>query len=103
MVILSVNLNSIVADDVYRITEQANRTTCQYKRLKHHKVDEYRDVPLPYHIASQWKRIKKAGQSMYDVLSRCELRTSVATEGDRQLGEALCARNDLVAPRRPSP
>ncbi|MEU1932833.1 hypothetical protein ACH49O_19850 [Streptomyces coeruleorubidus] len=96
MVILSVNLNSIVADDVYRITEQVNRTTGQYKRLKHHKVDEYRDVPLParvkqgiewyadkhgtvdgyllrhpsdptrtfphYHIANQWKQIKKAGQ-----------------------------------------
>ncbi|WP_329296004.1 tyrosine-type recombinase/integrase [Streptomyces pseudovenezuelae] len=93
----AVNVNNIVADDVYRITEQVNRTTCQYDRLKHRRPDEYRDVPLPahtrrtiewyadkhgtvdgyllrhpgdpsrtfphYHIANQWKRIKKAGQT----------------------------------------
>ncbi|MEU9330981.1 tyrosine-type recombinase/integrase [Streptomyces canus] len=93
----AVNLNNIVADDVYRIGEQVNRTTSQYDRLKHRKPDEYRDVPLPartrrtiewyadkhgtvdgyllrhpgdpsrpfphYHIANQWKRIKKAGQT----------------------------------------
>lgn len=41
----AVNLNNIVADDVYRITEQVNRTTCRYERLKHRKVGEYRDVP----------------------------------------------------------
>ncbi|MFE1241310.1 hypothetical protein [Streptomyces tendae] len=41
----TVNLNNIVADDVYRITEQVNRTTCQYERLKHRKAGEYRDVP----------------------------------------------------------
>ncbi|MER6492914.1 tyrosine-type recombinase/integrase [Streptomyces griseorubiginosus] len=43
----AVNLNNIVADDVYRISEQVNRTTGQYERLKHRKVDEYRDTPLP--------------------------------------------------------
>ncbi|GGU08148.1 hypothetical protein [Streptomyces coeruleorubidus] len=41
----AVNLDNIVADDVYRITEQVNRTTCQYERLKHRKVGEYRDAP----------------------------------------------------------
>ncbi|WP_326686166.1 hypothetical protein OIE63_02855 [Streptomyces sp. NBC_01795] len=46
----AVNLNNIVADDVYRITEQVNRTTCQYERLKHRKVGEYRDVPLPARV-----------------------------------------------------
>ncbi|MGX1479389.1 UNVERIFIED_CONTAM: hypothetical protein RKD50_008197 [Streptomyces canus] len=45
----AVNLNNIVADDVYRITEQVNRTTRQYERLKHRRLDEYRDVPLPAH------------------------------------------------------
>ncbi|MEU2537879.1 hypothetical protein [Streptomyces iakyrus] len=43
----AVNLNDIVADDVYRITEQVNRTTSQYERLKHCKVGERRDVPCP--------------------------------------------------------
>ncbi|MFF4780714.1 tyrosine-type recombinase/integrase [Streptomyces griseorubiginosus] len=46
----AVNLNNIVADDVYRISEQVNRTTGQYERLKHRKVGEYRDVPLPARV-----------------------------------------------------
>ncbi|MFD7552026.1 tyrosine-type recombinase/integrase [Streptomyces sp. NPDC059816] len=43
----AVNLNNLVANDVYRITEQVNQTTRQYARLKHRKAGEYRDVPLP--------------------------------------------------------
>lgn len=43
----AVNLRNIVAHDVYRITEQVNHTSGQYARLKHRKVGEYRDVPLP--------------------------------------------------------
>lgn len=46
----AVDLDNIVADDVHRITEQVNRTTCQYGRLKHRKVGEYRDVPLPARV-----------------------------------------------------
>ncbi|MEU1145271.1 tyrosine-type recombinase/integrase [Streptomyces sp. NPDC005863] len=41
------NLHNIVADDVYRVTEQVNQTTGQYAPLKHRKKNEYRDVPLP--------------------------------------------------------
>ncbi|BAJ26420.1 MULTISPECIES: site-specific integrase [Kitasatospora] len=44
---LAVNIDNIVADDVYRVTEQVNHATKTYARLKHRKVDEYRDVPLP--------------------------------------------------------
>ncbi|MFJ4879587.1 tyrosine-type recombinase/integrase [Streptomyces sp. NPDC088745] len=44
---LAVNVRNIVADDVHRITEQVNHTTHAYARLKHRKVNEYRDVPLP--------------------------------------------------------
>ncbi|MEU6234750.1 tyrosine-type recombinase/integrase [Kitasatospora sp. NPDC047058] len=43
----AVNINNIVADDVYRVTEQVNQATWSYARLKHRKVGEYRDVPLP--------------------------------------------------------
>ena len=46
----AVNVKNIVADDVYRITEQVNQTTRQYGRLKHRKAGEYRDVPLPAQI-----------------------------------------------------
>ncbi|CAL9654288.1 hypothetical protein SUDANB15_06705 [Streptomyces sp. enrichment culture] len=93
----AVNLDNIVADDVYHVTEQVNRTTCRYQRLKHRKPGEHHDVPLParvrqtiewhagrhgtldgyllrhsgdptrtfphYHIANQWQRIKKAGET----------------------------------------
>ncbi|MDH6114346.1 integrase [Kitasatospora sp. MAP12-15] len=46
----AVNLKNIVADDIYRITEQVNQTTKTYGRLKHRKAGEYRDVPLPARI-----------------------------------------------------
>ncbi|MFF4422256.1 tyrosine-type recombinase/integrase [Streptomyces sp. NPDC001549] len=41
------NINNIVADDAYRVSNQVNQTTKQYDRLKHRKPGEYRDVPLP--------------------------------------------------------
>ncbi|MCC0094594.1 tyrosine-type recombinase/integrase [Streptomyces flavotricini] len=46
----AVNVNNIVADDVYRVTEQVNQTTKHYERLKHRKPGEYRDVPLPARV-----------------------------------------------------
>ncbi|MFE9633657.1 tyrosine-type recombinase/integrase [Streptomyces sp. NPDC006463] len=55
----AVNLNNIVADDVYRVSEQVNQSTKQYDRLKHRKLGEYRDVPLP-------QRTKNAIESYAD-------------------------------------
>ncbi|MFK0113578.1 site-specific integrase [Streptomyces sp. NPDC091217] len=46
----AVNLSNIVADDVYRITEQVNQTTGQYAPLKHRGPNDYRDVPLPAQV-----------------------------------------------------
>ncbi|MFF4019769.1 tyrosine-type recombinase/integrase [Streptomyces sp. NPDC001843] len=46
----AVNINNIVADDVYRVTEQAVMSTRQYGPLKHRKAGEYRDVPLPAQV-----------------------------------------------------
>ncbi|MFD8703661.1 tyrosine-type recombinase/integrase [Kitasatospora sp. NPDC059648] len=43
----AVNVNNIVAEDVYRVTEQVNQTTKGYAPLKHRKEGDYRDVPLP--------------------------------------------------------
>ncbi|MFD7069577.1 tyrosine-type recombinase/integrase [Streptomyces sp. NPDC059913] len=43
----AVNINNIVADDIYRVTEQVNQTTKNYAPLKHRKEGHYRDVPLP--------------------------------------------------------
>ncbi|WP_370105636.1 tyrosine-type recombinase/integrase [Streptacidiphilus sp. BW17] len=50
------NINNIVADDVYRITEQVNATTKKYGPLKHRKVGEYRDVPLPARVRESIER-----------------------------------------------
>ncbi|MEU3498318.1 site-specific integrase [Kitasatospora cineracea] len=47
---LAVNINNIVADDVYRITEQVSQATGQYAPLKHRKAGEYRDTPLPARV-----------------------------------------------------
>ncbi|WP_183107134.1 hypothetical protein [Streptomyces sp. 1114.5] len=44
----AVNLTNIVADDVYRVTEQVNQTTKDHSPLKHRKVGEYRDVPCEH-------------------------------------------------------
>ncbi|WP_329130299.1 site-specific integrase [Streptomyces sp. NBC_01476] len=46
----AVNLNNLIADDVYRVCEQVNQTTKSYARLKHRKPGEYRDVPLPARV-----------------------------------------------------
>ncbi|MFE7563324.1 tyrosine-type recombinase/integrase [Kitasatospora sp. NPDC057500] len=46
----AVNLNNIVADDVYRVTEQVNQSTKNYAPLKHRKAGDYRDVPLPARV-----------------------------------------------------
>ncbi|MCJ0869635.1 tyrosine-type recombinase/integrase [Streptomyces sp. AP-93] len=52
----AVNLNNIVAADTYRVTEQVNRTTKQYDRLKHRKKGEHRDVPLPPQVKETIER-----------------------------------------------
>ncbi|WKX73586.1 site-specific integrase [Streptomyces sp. XD-27] len=50
-----------MADDVYRISEQVNQTTRQYGRLKHRKVGEYHDVPLPTRIKDTIEYADKYG------------------------------------------
>ncbi|MFJ1735513.1 tyrosine-type recombinase/integrase [Streptomyces sp. NPDC088254] len=52
----AVNLNNIVADDVYRISEQVVQSMRRYGPLKHRKAGEYRDVPLPARIRETIER-----------------------------------------------
>ncbi|MEU8936361.1 tyrosine-type recombinase/integrase [Streptomyces sp. NPDC048409] len=52
----AVNLDNIVADDVYRIREQVNQTTARYGPLKHRRPNNYRDVPLPARVKQTIKR-----------------------------------------------
>ncbi|MFF2147706.1 tyrosine-type recombinase/integrase [Kitasatospora sp. NPDC058190] len=46
----AVNLNCLVADDVYRVSEQVNETTRQYAPLKHRREGDYRDTPVPARV-----------------------------------------------------
>lgn len=41
------NMERMVADDVYRITEQIEGNTRQRARLKHRKLGEFRETPMP--------------------------------------------------------
>lgn len=43
----AVNTERLVADDVYRITEQIDGKTREPARLKHRKPGEYRETPMP--------------------------------------------------------
>ncbi|WEB38734.1 tyrosine-type recombinase/integrase [Streptomyces yunnanensis] len=47
---LAVNINNIVADDVYRVTEQLHRKTNKLSPLKHRKPGEFRETPLPLYV-----------------------------------------------------
>ncbi|MEU2227007.1 site-specific integrase [Streptomyces sp. NPDC018347] len=44
---LAVNVKNMVADDVYRVSEQVSAKTNQITRLKHRKPGEFREVPMP--------------------------------------------------------
>ncbi|QPP10298.1 tyrosine-type recombinase/integrase [Streptomyces bathyalis] len=46
----AVNINNIVADDVYRVTEQIHHDTYTPAPLKHRKEGEFREVPLPWSV-----------------------------------------------------
>ncbi|MEU5540443.1 site-specific integrase [Streptomyces sp. NPDC020362] len=50
------HLNNIVADDVYRVTEQIVLSIRRYRPLKHRKVGDYRDVPLSARIRKTIER-----------------------------------------------
>ncbi|MCY0935993.1 tyrosine-type recombinase/integrase [Streptomyces sp. H34-S4] len=52
----AVNLSNLVADDVYRITEQVNQSTKTYGPLKHRKPGDYREVPLPPRVKDTIER-----------------------------------------------
>jgi integrase len=43
----AVTIHNMVADDVYRVHEQIHSNTHRPAKLKHRKVGEFREVPLP--------------------------------------------------------
>jgi integrase len=53
------NLERMVADDVYRITEQIEGKTRQPSRLKHRKPGEFRETPMPWTVRESLLRYEK--------------------------------------------
>ncbi|MGW6911745.1 tyrosine-type recombinase/integrase [Streptomyces sp. NPDC054940] len=53
------NLERMVADDVYRITEQIEGKTRQRARLKHRKPGEFRESPMPWTVGESLLRYEK--------------------------------------------
>lgn len=67
--VFAADLEGMVADDVYRITEQIEGTTRQRAPLKHRKPGEFRGVPLPASQAIVLSMVQRCRPS------RCEVST----------------------------
>ncbi|WP_229916947.1 tyrosine-type recombinase/integrase [Streptomyces fructofermentans] len=52
----AVNINNLVADDVYRVHEQIHSNTHRPAKLKHRKAGEFREVPLPRSVREAIER-----------------------------------------------
>ncbi|MGW4025011.1 hypothetical protein [Streptomyces sp. NPDC005009] len=52
----AVNVDNIVADDVYRVHEQIHSNTHKPAKLRHRKAGEFREVPLPRSVREAIER-----------------------------------------------
>ncbi|MFF6783676.1 tyrosine-type recombinase/integrase [Streptomyces sp. NPDC012510] len=58
----AVNINNVVANDVYRVTEQIHSALRKPAKLKHRKPGEFREVPLPRTVREAMERfVEKHG------------------------------------------
>ncbi|MEU9930465.1 tyrosine-type recombinase/integrase [Streptomyces anulatus] len=55
----AVNVNSVVADDVYQVHEQIHSNTHKPAKLKHRKAGEFREVPLPRSVKEALERYEE--------------------------------------------
>ncbi|MFI0041277.1 tyrosine-type recombinase/integrase [Streptomyces mutabilis] len=55
----AVNVNNVVADDVYRVHEQIHSNTHRPAKLKHRKAGEFREVPLPCSVREAIERYEE--------------------------------------------
>lgn len=55
----AVNINNVVADDVYLVHEQIHSNTHKPAKLKHRKAGEFREVPLPRSVKEAMKRYEE--------------------------------------------
>ncbi|WP_235618372.1 CIA30 family protein [Streptomyces sp. CB02400] len=55
----AVNVNNVVADDVYRVHEQIHSNTHEPAKLRHRKAGEFREVPLPGSVREAMERFEE--------------------------------------------
>ncbi|MGB8943708.1 MAG: tyrosine-type recombinase/integrase [Streptomyces sp.] len=55
----AVNINNLVAEDVYRIHEQIHSNTHKPAKLKHRKAEEFREVPMPRSVREAIEQYKE--------------------------------------------
>ncbi|MFI1658194.1 tyrosine-type recombinase/integrase [Streptomyces sp. NPDC020472] len=55
----AVNINNVVAPDVYRVREQIHSNTLRPAKLKHRMAGEFREVPLPRSVREAIERYAK--------------------------------------------
>lgn len=55
----AVNINNLVAEDVYRVHEQVHSNAHRPAKLKHRKVGKFREVPLPRSVREAIERHEK--------------------------------------------
>ncbi|MFJ4513755.1 tyrosine-type recombinase/integrase [Streptomyces sp. NPDC088816] len=55
----AVNVNNVVADDVYRVHEQIHSNTHRPAKLKHRRAGEFREVPLPRSVREAMERYEE--------------------------------------------
>ncbi|MGX9923586.1 tyrosine-type recombinase/integrase [Streptomyces sp. NPDC002248] len=55
----AVNVGNLVADGVYRVHEQIHSNTHKPAKLKHRKVGDFREVPLPHSVREAIERYEE--------------------------------------------
>ncbi|MFF3612012.1 hypothetical protein [Streptomyces sp. NPDC002580] len=90
-----VNINNLVADDVYRVHEQIHSNTRWPAKLKHRKAGEFREVPLPRSVREAIERDEaKHGTTR---LRRQPVGNSLIRRGGRQVLRLLVVQAEYSA------
>ncbi|WP_411136646.1 hypothetical protein [Streptomyces sp. C10] len=55
----AVNINNVISDDIYRVSDQIHHNTYRPAPLKHRHPGEFRDVPLPRSVRETIERIEQ--------------------------------------------
>ncbi|MFF4352991.1 hypothetical protein [Streptomyces sp. NPDC001530] len=91
------NIKSIVADDVYRISEQIHGNSVKPAPLKHRKRGEFREVPLPRKTHEFISHISpiRTGQTRTDTSSSREMGPATSACSITSTGTSPCGGDGI--------